>query len=443
MSIGSSPRRIASALVALALALGFNAPVRADALLEQAKRLLGGRDATRALALLLPHEAERAGDPGYDYLLGIAALDAGDPQRAVFALERVLAVTPNDLQARAEIARAYYVLGERQNAQREFRTVRAAADTPAAARATIDRYLSAIEPARTKLAGFAEVSVGRDTNVNSATALSQIALPAFGGAIGELAPSSRRQRDNFVGGAAGATLTHDLTDALAVIAALGANGKFNFREDAFDTVAYDASLGGRYTAGRHAFTLAGQHQTFRLANNTFRQSLGGLGQWQWNLGPLTQLSAYLQAARLHYPTQVVRDADRRIAGVAAAQGFGGGWNPIVFASLYGGEEKTQDRSAANLGFKPIGLRWGAQINVHARAQLFAGGAYERRRYDADEPLFLVRREDRQTDYRLGLNVMFAAGWALIPSVSHTENRSNVELNRYSRTLSSIAVRRDF
>ena len=79
----------------------------ADALTDQAKRLLAQKQPKQAYDLLLPQEAARAGDPEFDYLLGVAALDSGDRERAVFALERVLAVQPNNHLARAEIARAY------------------------------------------------------------------------------------------------------------------------------------------------------------------------------------------------------------------------------------------------------------------------------------------------------------------------------------------------
>lgn len=50
-------------------------------------------EAAAAFALLEPLETSRAGDPEYDYLFGIAALDSSNPSRAVFALERVVAGT--------------------------------------------------------------------------------------------------------------------------------------------------------------------------------------------------------------------------------------------------------------------------------------------------------------------------------------------------------------
>ncbi|HJS37469.1 MAG TPA: tetratricopeptide repeat protein, partial [Burkholderiales bacterium] len=97
----------------------------ADAVTDRAKSLLQRNDPVAAYKLLLPLEPQRAGDPEFDYLLGIAALDAGDAERAIFALERVLAVQPDNLQARAEIARAYMATGERAAAKRELEAVRA------------------------------------------------------------------------------------------------------------------------------------------------------------------------------------------------------------------------------------------------------------------------------------------------------------------------------
>ncbi len=69
-------------------------------------------DPQGAFALLDPLEIARAGESAFDYLLGIAALDSGHVTRAIFALERVLAVQPQNNLARAEIARAYLIAGE-------------------------------------------------------------------------------------------------------------------------------------------------------------------------------------------------------------------------------------------------------------------------------------------------------------------------------------------
>jgi len=59
-----------------------------------------------AYAKLAPLEATRAGKPRFDYLFGLAALDSSHVTHAIFALERVLAMRPNDHPAKAKLARA-------------------------------------------------------------------------------------------------------------------------------------------------------------------------------------------------------------------------------------------------------------------------------------------------------------------------------------------------
>lgn len=434
--------QVVSRVLCLCLAFPPLAAIAADALLTEAERLLAAKDPRAAYALLLPLEPQRAGEVEYDYLLGIAALDAGDPQRAVFALERVLAMNPQYLQARAEIARAYFVLGEKQNAQREFRTVREQGDIPASAAAAIDKYLSALEPVRARFSGFLEGSYGYDTNVNSATARNEIGIPAFGGAIGVLNQSSVSLRDSFLGSGAGIGLAYDLTSELALIANLSHSGKFNRHWDQFDTLVNEGNAGVRYTTGRAAISVAGQGQSFRLDNSRFRESLGAIAQWQWNVTDTSQVSVYGQFAKLSYPTQSIRDADRTIAGVAMAHAFGGTLSPVMYLSAYGGEEQTR-QEYAYLGSFPMGTRIGGQITLAPKVVLFGNAAWERRQYRGDDPIFLTRRLDYQTDYRIGLAYTFHEGWSVIPQVAYTDNRSNIELNAYTRTLTSISLRRDF
>ena len=92
--------------------------------LSMTKIVLGLALAVLSLSALADQVLDRAGNPDFDYLLGIAALDSGHGERAVFALERVLAVQPSNALARAEIARAYLFIGEKDTARREFENVK-------------------------------------------------------------------------------------------------------------------------------------------------------------------------------------------------------------------------------------------------------------------------------------------------------------------------------
>lgn len=414
----------------------------ADEILDRAKLLMQQNDPQAAYQLLEPLESKRAGEVEFDYLLGIAALDSGHRERAVFALERVLAVDPNYAQARAEIARAYFEMGEKENAKREFENVRNA-NPPEAVKRTIGRYLSALEAGPARLSGFVELGFGHDSNVNSATANNQIAIPALGGIVATLNPSGVKQSDNFASAAGALNFVYGFSPEWAVVAGASAAGQFNHNHDEFSTGTVDGNLGLRWSHAKEAVTLAYQGQDFQVDHDDFRRTNGAVAQWQHSYSEYSQVSLFAQAANLEYPTQSPRDARRTIGGVA----FGYGWDtpskPIVFGSLYGGNEKAKDADFQNLGHKPVGARLGGQVSMTDRMALFGLVNYERRVYGADDPFFLVTRRDKQADVRLGVNYALGAGWLLVPQASYTNNQSNIDLNKYDRTVVSLSVRWTF
>lgn len=430
------------AFLVVAFAL-LSAHAWADAVTDRAAALLKRGEAKAAYDLLLPLEPQRAGDPQYDYLLGIAALDAGDPERAVFALERVLALQPDNALARAEIARAFYVMGEREAARLEFEAVRRA-PIPEEARATVDRFLSAITAAEgTRVDGFLEFSLGYDSNVGSATASSQIAIPGLGGAAFTLDPTLVERGDQFFNIAGGVNFTRKLSQPWSLIGGISATLRRNTDITVFNTDTVDASLGVRYTRGLDAFTVGLQAQYFGVDSASYRDAVGGIAQWQHAFDEQTQISLFGQYAQLRYETQPVRDADRSIAGVAFAHAFSGAYAPAVFASVYGGQEAAVDPAFENLSHTPIGVRAGGQLRLGGGWSTFLSASYEQREYGAPEPLFAVVRKDEQVDAIVGVRYLWRPSTTVLAQVAYTDNRSNIPLNDFERTVSSVALRFNF
>ena len=426
-----------------ALLLAFSVGASADAFTDRAKRLIQQGQQKAAYDLLLPQESIRAGDPEYDYLLGIAANDMHDYERAVFALERVLAVQPNNSLARAEIAKAYFAMGERETARTEFEAVRKQA-IPQQAKDTIDRYLSAISAAEvTQVSGFVELGLGYDTNVNSATAANQIALPALGGIIATLNPGATQRSDKFAALSTGMNITHRIAKEWSLLAGGAVAAKKNAHADVFDTLSLDGNLGARWSRGAEAITAGAQYQTFELDHDTFRNTSGLIAQWQHSYDERRQATLYTQYSELRYPTQTIRNANRKIIGGAYAHAFAGEAQPVLFGSLYAGREDELAEGVPHLGHTPIGARIGGQLRLSAGLSAFANASYEHRRYGGTEPIFLVTRTDKQYDVSGGLSYVLRPGTTLIGQVAHTENRSNVAIDQFRRTLATVSVRFNF
>lgn len=421
----------------------------ADDLLLNARQQLDNGNAQAAYNLLIPLQSTRAGDPDFDFLLGSAALALGKNTEAVFALERVLAVQPNSAPARAQIARAYFNLKETEGAKREFENVRKQ-DVPPEVSATIDRFLDAImrveESERTVIRGFVEVGIGYDTNVNSATADNQVAIPAFGGLVFTLAPTATKLDDEFISFGGGLSFQHPFSKRLALFGGLAYQNRTNIHEDDLSTYYYDANLGLSYRWDRDTFTLAGQYNSFwvddpQVYSDAYRNASGVTGQWQHDFDSRNQISVFLQYSDLVYPSQQIRDADRYVGGAGYAHAFGRG-TVITYLGLYGGTEKAKADNVPQLGHDIYGARFGAQWNLNEKYSLFANASGEQRKYGGPDPFFLVDRKDAQYSASGGLIIVPKKNLRITPQVSWTDNRSNIDVNRFDRVIYQITLRQD-
>lgn len=416
-------------------------------LLQDADQLIKSGKSKEAYMLLEPQQSLRAGDPDYDYLLGIAALDSGKPNEAIFALERVLAVNPKHLQARAEIARAYFATGEKVASRQEFEAVQSQ-NPPKEVSATIQRFLDAINQGQggetTKLGGYLEAAVGSDSNVNSATGSNQIAIPAFGGAVATLNATGVETRDTFATVNGGANVRHALSAEWSVFGGANFNDRMNSSQHIFNTRGLDGNVGLNWTQAEDSYSAALQLQSFDVDSKRYRDGTGMTLQWQRDLrNSGSQASSYIQYTDLKYPGQSVRNANRYVLGAAYASAVGSSNTSVVYLGLYAGEEKEKQSGVPYLGHKLYGVRTGGETEIHAQTKLFGSVSVESRRYGGDDPFFLVTRKDTQSDLKVGINYVMDKVWTLTPLLSYTKNKSNIIITDYKRSMFSLGLRRDF
>lgn len=432
----------------LAAGLLAASAVQADAVTDNARSLLDKGDAKAAYAILEPLETERAGNPEYDFLLGLAALEIGKNTNAVFALERVLAVDPNHVRARAEIARAYAALGETKTAKQEFETVKKQGVPPEVA-VTIDRLLSAIEriedEGRTTVRGYVEGTIGHDTNVNSATSNRDVTffLPGFGFITGTIDPGHVRRSDTFTSVGGGLNLRKPLDKEWALTAGLNGSKRMNTDVDVFDTGSIDANIGLVRTYGKDVFSAALQYSQFWVDNNRYRDAAGFTAQWQHNYDSRNQSSLYIQYADLRYmSSNSVRNADRFVIGANFAHALPG-FKTVFYGGGYVGEEVAKKDNFQRLGHALYGARIGAQHEFHRDAKFFANLGYEHRRFADEDTLFLKTRTDQQWNLGVGVAWKPAKNWLVTPQFQYTDSQSNISLNRFKREVVSVTVRREF
>ena len=435
---------LAIVLIAIATMSAGRAIAQADNALERARQFMASKNAESAYALLAPLEPARAGQPEFDYLLGIAALDSGRISQAIFALERVLAVQPDNALARAEIGRAYLAAGETETARAELTQVRSG-PIPATAVPAVDRLLGAISQLQsqqtTQWRAYLDAGFGYDTNVNSATADSQIAVPAFAGLVFSLDPANRRAHDAFALLGGGTSVRVPIAPDLAFAGNLAASQTFNRDQDRFETGLLDANAGLAKTLGANVLSAVVQANSNWFGGSRFRDAYGVLGQWQYALDARAQTTVFAQATRLDYPGNTIRDANRWVLGAGYARALAGG--PAIFGSAYAGREEVRADGVPHLGHRLAGVRAGLQWDAMGDLAVFGSLSFEDRRYGGDEPFFDRVRQDRQSGVIAGVHYMVAPAWRLTPQVAYTDNHSNITIYEFRRVVASLTLRREF
>ncbi|MDB5145954.1 MAG: hypothetical protein JWQ66_4669 [Mucilaginibacter sp.] len=443
-------RRLASFFSVFACALFFMVAAHAqDATLARAKTLLDAKKAPEAFALLDPLEDARAGDPDFDYLLGIASIDSGHLTRGVFALERVIAVKPNFPEARAEIARAYFLMGENRAAREEFEAVKAS-NPPPTVISNVNQFLDALQAREsgrnvTGISGYIEMGLGYDTNANAATTAGAFAIPAFGGTVFTNSTNGQQTHAWFASVGGGVSGRYRIDSEWALIGSATISERYNNKYDQFDTGYLTADGGVSWKRERNEIVGLLQTQESRVDNNVFRRANGGTLQYRYSLNDTSEMSVYGQHSRQVYPGQRQRDTLRDVLGVAYAKTFEVKLAPTLYGGVYGGQEveTQQNQGFGNFGNRLNGLRLGGQISITPKLSAFINGSYEDRVYRGPDPLFVDTRHDKQSDVRIGANYVVGRNLTITPSAAWTDNRSNIIIYDYSRWITMVNLRYDF
>ena len=415
-------------------------------LVQRANELIQAGQPAQAFDLLAPGEFDRAGDPAYDLALGIAANEADNPSRAIFALQRVLSVEPENLRAKAELGRALFAVGDFVAARKLLLEVKARG-APDAVIANIDKLLQATEvietETRSSWGGFIEAGAGYDDNANSATANSSIFVPVYGPSTPvTLLPAGVKIGGAYASLLASAYGRHMIDPRWSVFGTINAATQaYNGDASQFDSSQIGLNAGVGYRVERNEFLLSALGISALIKSHAVRNQAGFSAEWVYRANAFNQFGVYGQATRLSYPQQSVRDVDRYVLGVNYARQTGSGLQ--YSAGAYVGQEDEQSASVPWLGHKLAGVRAGFTQPLSANMSWFAQAGYEKRRFGGVDPQFLVVREDWQGNLNLGIAWFPVKSWRITPQVLLTNTQSNIVINDYRRTVFSLTARYQF
>ncbi len=384
----------------------------------------------QAYQLATALEAELAGDADFDMAYGRVALQVGQNDRAVFALERVVAEKPGWQQARFTLAQAYY---KTKNYPAALLQLEQLEQNPEADLAeAIPALRRAVEREQNKLKGHqrhkVKYSFGHDDNVNSGTAEDRIFIPSLGDI--EVFPQSKASSDFFhqLGYSFDGRWQQNQRYAWLADLQLGAT-QFNQLSE-YDRETFSARLGYEADYQQYRYSVRAYSRPLRLGGQLYRNDWGGQisGHYQWN----AQHSLGLHWVSGRSDNRIDDRLNLTSHSLAASWEFKGkAWIHQAAANFSAERSRLQSadynsRDVGSLSYTAIWLASASHI-VLARAEL------QDIRYKAPHPLFRVKRDETLFSLTGSWIWQYSAEISTEFRCSYTDKNSPVTLYEYDRT----------
>lgn len=415
-------------------------------LLEKAESLLKANEYEAAYALLEPWEVAGAGDPVYDYLLGTAALESNRPSKASFVYERILAVTPSYIGVRADMGRAYMALGDYGRAKIEFESVLSIQTLPPDLRSSVEQYAKAAEARaqnkRTVATGYAELGVGSDSNIGSATALGSISLPSTG-LYAPAPPTGRKTPDTYSTLGLGGEVNHQLTDQWGLYGGGDYRGRAyqQFYDSGYATL--DGRFGLSYSGGPWLLRTGLNAGQYYLNEARIRDTVGATIDWRMALSSSSQISLGSAYSDARYLAATSSSQDTQTSTLTAGwlTSLGDGSAVFSLTGAYGIERGVGGRDDGDRRF--YGPRLTLQKSFAEKMGAYASLGATMSKYSGTNSLYLVSREESLYDISLGVTWSVGKGLSVRPQFSAIRNTSNAELYSYDKNDFSVNLRFDY
>jgi outer membrane protein len=449
-------RFCAAALVALAMAFaGLEARADPQAL-EHARGLLAAGNAKQAYAELAPLQDKLSGEPEFDYLLGVAALDSGRIEEAIIAFERVLALIPNHAGAQMDLARAYYAAGSFDLAEAAFVRLRDNNPPPAAQQA-IARYLEAIQARKHETqagwSGYGELGLGYDSNITGVPSdFGAAAQQAFNLTGIEATGNSIKRSAPFVNGGVGAEYSKPLTRGWSLFAGGEAKGRIYRKEPDFDSSSGELHLGGALNAGPNQWRATASYLMFKQEGDApgdpqptnDRHMAGASFDWRHALDPKTQAGLSLQLNSIRFPENRIEDFDQVFVSASWLKSFDRKGAPLLYLTAFATDDRAPNKFADGITKSKnlFGVRSYVQYAINPKLQLFNALALIHRR-DKDDfarSTQVAKGRDTYGEATLGASWQFRERCALRLQYAYSHNSSNIDIYDFNRHEVSSTIR---
>ena len=344
------------------------------------------------------------------------------------------------------MGRAYLALGDYGRAKIEFESVLSLQNLPPDLRSTVEQYAKLAEARaqnkRTVTSGYAELAVGADTNIGSATALAQVNLPSTG-LYAPAPPTGQKTQDNYGSLGLGGEVTHQLTDKWGLYGGADYRGRAYQQFSDSDYATLDGRFGVTYTGGSWLLRSGVTAGQYMLNRTRLRDTLGATVDWRMALGNSSQISlgGSFGDARYQLPIYSSQDTQTTTLSAGWLTTLGDGRAVFSLTGAYGIERAVGGRDDGDRRF--YGPRLTLQKSFAEKLGGYASVGATFSRYSGTNSLYLVSRDESLYDIALGMSLTMGKGLSVRPQFSATRNTSNAELYTYDKNDFSVNIRLDY
>lgn len=408
--------------------------------LDQLKILFDSGDSQAAYDYALAERQANEGEPVFDYYYGASAIDVGQANEGVYALERVLVSQPNNHAARLEIARGYFILQDYTRSRAEFNTV-LKYDPPDEVREKIYTYLDIIrlqeDRYKTTSTAYVEIGYGIDSNINSGPDNPTI---IFLGQTGQLNASALEQHDQHAILKANYGISSPVTKGITFTASINAHLNRNDEHSELDTATYTEAAGLRFLHAQDSYSMDLIAQQFSIDGDDYRQLTGINTNWSRHLSQLATLQAFFQFSRQDFDGQATRNVNTRTLGTGYTQRFNAALSPVVYASAYLAQDDPESGSdiARQIAERDYyGARIGTVVSTSPKTSTQFSVNYQSSRYGLED-INGILRDDDYVSAELNFTWLLSRNWSLLADFSYIQNDSSNTINEYDRKQAALS-----
>lgn len=388
---------------------------------------------------------EYEGDPEFDFLYGLAALETNRPSEAVFAFERIIYLYPDQQRVKLELARAFFMSNNLAASRQLFDEV-LATNPSDNVRTNVEAFIERIDERERSIAGtftwYVNSNVGSDSNINSATELGVISTP-----IGDVELSANGQSidDSFMDLGTGLNYVKPLSKTSAVTFGANYNLHNNIDTDSFDLGVLAADVNYAHIIDSVRLSYGARAQRVDLDGEEFQHSVSGIATLQrtagegWTQG-LTGAYTQVRYNDEINPNAALRDVDQwLLSGVLGKTS--GRFNHTF--SVYFGDESPVDSTGKDNAQTFYGVAFAEQVQVLPNHIPYFRISLHYSENEAPHVFFGKVREDDTFSTSLGWIWRALENMNVTTDVTWTENDSNLDLFGYDRLKVQTGLRYQF